>query len=264
MAPLKRCAIIPVLILIFSSVARADLSLRYDAIEAGKARPAQQIRLARGWLRVDPLQQSSLSLLVDLNRGDLYQLRHDRKRFFRIPLSSLLQYSGLYENNRSVFQGLIDQGLRQLDPSQRSQAERFLEQLKQPRRARIELRPLNRRGEVLGVQCESVALIQPGSVPRELCVGRYRELGLDTSDRANLDRIGELAAALQQLHMSQWFEGVARAWRELKGLPLEIRAFDHSGRPLEHWRLGSLSRMPIPATEMRIPDGYQPSSTPLI
>jgi len=264
MAPLKRGAIIPILMLIFSSVAQADLSLRYDAIEAGKARPAQQIRLARGWLRIDPLQQSSLSLLVDLNRGELYQLRHDRKRFFRIPLSTLLQYSGLYENNRSVFQGLIDQGLRQLEPGQRSQAERFLEQLKQPRRAHIELRPLNRRGEVLGVHCEAVALIQPGSAPRELCVGRYRELGLDASDRASLDRIGELAEALQQLRMSQWFDGVARTWRELKGLPLEIRGLDHRGRPLEHWRLGRLSRTPIPATEMRIPDGYQPSSTPLI
>ncbi len=259
----KRCAIIPILWLLFSSTAMADLSLRYDAISGQQSRPAQQLRLAHGMLRIDPVG-GPMSLLLDLERGDLIQIRHDRKRYFRIPLTTLLQYGSLYENNRSVFQGLVDQGLRQLDPARREQAERFLGQLRHPQRARIELRPLNRRGEVLGVRCESVALIQPGSAPRELCVGRYRELGLDARDRASLDRIGELAEALRQLRMSQWFDGVARSWRELKGLPLEIRGFDRNGRPLEHWRLGRLSRTPIPATEMRIPDGYQPSSTPLI
>jgi len=261
---LKRCAIIPVLWLFFSAPGLADLTLRYDALTGGKSHPAQRVRLAHGMLRIDPLGGPEMSILVDLQRGRLIQIRHDRKRYFSIPLSRLLQYGSLYENNRTVFQGLIDQGLRQLDPQQREQAERFLGQLKHPKRARIRLQPLNRQGEVLGLRCESMALLQPGNDARELCVGRYRDLDLDPRDRASLDQLGELAEALQQTRLSQWFDGVARAWRELGGLPLEIRAFDRNGRPREHWRLGRLSRAPVPGEAMQIPPGYQPSSTPLI
>ena len=264
MAPLKRGAIIPILILLFSSVARADLSLRYDAIEAGKARPAQQIRLARGWLRVDPLQQSSLSLLVDLNRGDLYQLRHDRKRFFRIPLSSLMQYSGLYENNRSVFQGLIDQGLRQLEPGQRSQAERFFEQLKQPRRARIEVRPLGRKGRVLGLECRYLAVLQPGTLPREVCVAPFSALELGRQDLANLQQLQKLADTLQQADLSRWFGGVLRGWQQLGGLPLEVRSIGSDGKTVQHWRLGRLSRSPVDARLLAVSPQYLESSMPLL
>jgi hypothetical protein len=261
---LKRCAIIPVLWLFFSAPSLADLTLRYDALTGGNRHPAQRIRLAHGMLRIDPLAGPDMSILIDLQRGRLIQIRHDRKRYFSIPLTTLLQYGSLYENNRTVFQGLIDQGLRQLDPRQRAQAERFLGQLKHPKRAQIRLQPLNRRAEVLGLRCESVALLQPGSAARELCIGRYRDLGLDPQDQASLDQLGELAEALQQMRMSQWFDGVARAWRELDGLPLEIRALDRDGRVREHWRLGRLSRSPIADETMQIPPGYQPSNTPLI
>ncbi len=264
MAPLKRCAIIPILILLFSSAARADLSLRYDAIESGKARPAQQIRLARGWLRIDPLQQPSLSLLVDLKRGDLYQLRHDQKRFFRIPLSSLLQYSGLYENNRSVFQGMIDQGLRQLEPAQRAQAERFFEQLKQPRRARIQVRQLGRKGRVLGVECRYLAVLQPGALPREVCVAPYSALELKRRDLANLRQLQQLADTLQQANLSRWFGGVLKGWQQLGGLPLEVRSIDGKGNTLEHWRLGRLSRSPVDASLLAVSPRYQESTIPIL
>ncbi len=261
---LKRCAIIPVLWLIFSAPSQADLTLRYDAIDGSRQRPAQRILIGNGMLRVDAPGQSRMSLLLDLNQGQLIQLRHDLKRYFSVPLSTLLQYSGLYENNRSVFQGLIDQGLRQLDARQRQQAEGFLDQLKHPQRARIRLQALNRKGEVLGVVCDSVAVLQPGTAPREVCVGRYRDLGIDGADRANIDRIEALTRKLQQTGLSRWFNGVAGAWQGLQGLPLEVLSRDTQGRIAEHWKLGRLSRAPIPPSALRIPPGYSPSSTPLL
>ncbi len=257
-------AIIPVLWLLFSATAQADLSLRYDRLNGPKHQPVQQIRLAHGMLRIDPIGGPPMSLLVDLNGGRLIQLRHDRRRYFSIPLSTLLQYGSLYENNRSVFQGLVDQALRQLDPDQREQAERFLAQLKHPRRGRIQLKPLGRKRRVLGAECTAVALLQPGMPPRELCVSRYRDLQLDEGDRANLERIGQLAETLRRGGMSRWFDGVVRTWKSLQGLPLEIRGFDRQGRLVEHLRAGRLSRSPIPANDMQIPADYEASSTPLI
>jgi hypothetical protein len=264
MTPFERGGIITTLLLFFSAGAMADITLRYDEVQGDRHRPLQQAQLARGFLRIDPLDSPKLSLLIDLKQGDLYQLRHDQRRFFRIALRSLLQYSGLYENNRSVFQGLVDQGLRQLDPGQRAQAERFLRQLSKPRRARIEIRPLPRKGRVLGIDCRYLAVLQPGSAPREICVTPFRRLGLGADDLRNIQQLQSLARGLQQAGLSRWFGSLLRGWQDLGGLPMEVLARGSDGRVLEHWRLGRLSRSPIRSGTLQRPAGYEESTTPLL
>ncbi len=260
--------IITFLILYYTFNVSADLSIRYDIVKPGKHLPYHSILIKRDLVRINQDSDQANAILLNLRTGDIAQLHNPTSRYFEINAQTIDQYIGFYKQNKTLLQGLIDQGMAQLDPQQRNQLQQFLDQYKKPATAeQFDIKVTKRIRQVLGVDCMVIAVFEQNKLQSEVCMSGYQQLGLHAD---NINSLELLRKFIQQFKQSapkqhqQLFELIALPGKRTNGIPMQIVSYRADGKVANIIQAGAISLKPVPEQAYRIPPGFQPNSVPVL
>ncbi len=260
--------IITFLMLYYTFNVSADLSIRYDIVKPGKNRPYHSILIKRDLVRINKDIDQTNAILLNLRTGDIAQLHNPTSRYFEINIQTIDQYIGFYKQNKTLLQGLIDQGMTQLGPQQRDQVQQFLDQYKtNPASVKqFDIRVTKQKQKVLGVECSVIAVFEQGILQSEVCMSGYRQLGLHAD---NINSLELLKRFIQQFKRSApkkhqpLFELITQPDKELNGLPMQLVSYQPDGKVAYVIQAGAISLRKIPAQAYRIPPGFQANNFPI-
>lgn len=266
---MRAAAIISLLFSFYTGNAWSDLSIRYDIVRNQHSRPVNSVLIKQDMVRINQAPASQPSIMINLNSGDIVQVHPQSRRYFKINAQTIGQYVSIYQKNRTVIQGLIDQGIQQLAPSKRDQVEQWMQSLKQGSRVtnNLTIQPAGKTDQVLGVKCEVLSILNQGQLQREVCVSSYQQLGLNDQDIQSLEQLKKFilqfkhsAPATHQDLLNMVDEGLAK----MNGIPLKVVNYSRSGVVREIVQAGSISLQAIPPQAYRIPDDYREQSYPVL
>ena len=265
----KAAGIIAILIVYYSATARADLTIRYDSVQANGKQPLHQVLIKQQRVRIDQPAGDASSVMIDTDSGDIVQLHESSRRFFQINARTISEYASFYQRNKSLVQGLIDHGLARLDPARRDQVEGVINGLDKGSRGmrNIQIRPSGRVAEVLGVECEILGIFNAGKLERELCISSYQQLGLDNDNIQSLEKlkgfVGQFGSAMpkrQQALVTLLSDALDR----VNGLPMQLVNYRPDGSVRKIIRAAKISLRPIPEQAYRIPGDFQQQNMPVL
>jgi hypothetical protein len=260
--------IITFLVLLYTANVHADISIRYDVIAHNQHLPYHSVLIKRDLVRIDQDKEVTQSLLINLQSGDIVQLHNPSQHYFSINVQTIDQYINIYKQNRSLLQGVIDQGLTQLDAQQREQLELFIDAYKKPAQGdQFDIRVSKQRRQVLGVDCNVLAIFQRNLLKSEICLSDYRQLGLNAADTKSLQ---QLKSFLHQFKNSApkpyqaLFDLLSQGKPQIDGLPMQMVNYRADGKVSYIIQAGAISLRLIPEWKYRIPPAYQPSNFPVM
>lgn len=259
--------IITFLVLLYTGSLWADISIRYDAIGSNYKRPVHTLRIKQQHVLIGQTDEHQPSVMINLQNGDIVQLHPGNKRYFLTNAQTLSQYVSFYRQNQSMLQGLIDQGLQQLDSPKRDQIEGLMKQFNRPNALTgIEIRPSKQTDQVLGVSCQVISLFEQGRRQRDVCISDYRQLQLEAADIKSLQSLKQL---LQQFSASaangqqDLLALMTDSFENLDGVPMKVVSYDGDGKIISVIQAGAISFRQIPILTFSIPATYQQQSLPI-
>jgi len=266
---MRTAAIISFLCLLFTGNLWADLSIRYDAISNQQKRPFNYVLIKQELVRINQAPATQPSVMIDLSNGDIVQLHPQSRRYFKINAQTIGQYVSIYQKNKTMIQGLIDHGIQQLNPQKRNQVQEWMQQFKQGSKTidQITLRQTGKIDEVLGVECNVVAMLNKGQLQREVCLSNYQQLGLNQQDVNSLEQLKKFVHQFKQTappEHQELLNMIADGIAELEGIPLKIVNYRSNGEVRNIVQAGSISFRAIPDQDYRIPEDYQQQSFPVL
>jgi hypothetical protein len=260
--------IITFLPLFYTFNVSADLSIRYDIVKPGKHLPYHSILIKNDLVRINQDIDQANAILLNLRTGDIAQLHNPSSRYFQINALTIDQYISFYKQNKSLLQGLIDQGIAQLDPQQRDQLLQFLDQYKRPASAnRFDIKVTKQKQKVLGVDCTVFAVFEQSILHSEICMSGYQQLGLHADNISSLELLKRF---IQQFKRSapkqhqQLFELIAQPDQKINGLPMQVVNYRPDGKVANIIQAGAISLRDIPEQAYRIPPGFQANNFPIL
>jgi hypothetical protein len=266
---MRAAAIISFLVLIYTGNLWADLSIRYVTITDNQKRPFNSVMIKQELVRINQVQESKPSVMIDLNSGDIVQLHPQSRRYFKINAQTLGQYVSIYQQNKTMFQGLIDHGIQQLDPQKRNQVQEWMQKFNTGSKNinNISIKPTGKKDSVLGVECTVLAMLNNGRLQREVCISDYKQLGLNPEDVQSLEQLKKFVHQFKQSAPQQHQEllsMVADGVSELKGIPLKMVNYHANGTIKNIVQAGSISFKSIPDQAYHIPQDYQQQQFPVL
>ena len=260
--------IISCLILLYTANVFADLSIRYDLVNGAKHQPFHSILIQHDLLRVNRDIDQSMSLLVNLRDGDIVQLHNPSQRYFQINAQTIDQYVTFYKQNRTLLQGVIDQGMMTLAPQQREQLQQFLDQYNRPYSSQqYDIQATGRHKQVLGVDCSVIAIYEKNRLKSEICMSSYRQLDLHAGDVRSLEAVKNFIRQFRQSaprRHQQLFSLLSQPSAQMDGLPMQLIDYQADGRIRNVIQAAKISLRLIPSSHYRIPSNYQPSNFPIL
>jgi hypothetical protein len=260
--------IITFLMLYYTFNVSADLSIRYDIVKPGKNLPYHSILIKRDLVRINRDIDQTNAILLNLRTGDIAQLYNPTSRYFEINIQTIDQYIGFYKQNKTLLQGLIDQGMTQLGPQQRDQVQQFLDQYNNSASVKqLDIKVTKQKQKILGVNCTVIAVFEQGILQSEVCMSGYRQLGLHAD---NINSLELLKRFIQQFKHSapkkhqQLFELIAQPDQEMNGLPMQLVNYRPDGKIAYVIQAGAISLRKIPEQAYRIPPGFQANNFPIL
>lgn len=260
---------ISLLLMVFTTNIWADLSVRYYSIDKNHKRPFSAVLLKKDQVRINLRPQSQRSILLDLTSGDIAQIDLKAKRYFQINAQTLGRYASFYQSNKSMLQGLIGSGLRQLNPQERNQVERFMNNYNQGHKSlkQVSIEPTRKTDSVLGVECQVLAIFNQQRLEREVCISSYQQLGLSPADSNSLEQLKQFvqqfksSAPQQQREM---LELLSNTLMQTNGLPMKMIHYDANGAVKSILQADSISLKNIPAHTYQIPADYKLQGLPIL
>lgn len=265
---MKPVLIITFLMLIFTGNLSADLNIRYDSIINNQKRPLSSILIKRDLVRINQSPISQPSFLVNLRSGDIVQLHPQSQRFFKINTQTLGQYVSIYQNNKSMFQGVIDHGLQQLPPQKRTQIRQLINEYNQGSRSinNLSIKPTNKSDQVLGVDCSVLGIFIKNQLQREICIADYQQLGLNAGDIKSLELLKNFIKNFKKsitLEQQELLTTLTNGISHLNGIPLKVVNYYSNGQIQSIIQTGAISFRSIPMQVYRIPNNFQQQSFPV-
>ena len=266
---MRAALIISFLLIYYSGSSVADLSIRYDTIGKHQQKPLDTLLIKQGLVRINPPVESAQSVMIDLDNGDIIQLHPQSKRYFKINAETLGGYAKFYTQNRSMLQGLIDQGMRQLSPDKRDQVEQIIGSYKRGSKQirQMNIRALDKTDRVLGVGCSVYGIFKNGQLQREVCISSYQQLGLNEDDVQSLEQLKKFIQQFRQSvprEQQQIVNLLSNTLAELNGLPMQIVSLYPNGEVRVVVKAASISFRSIPPQAYRIPNDYQQQALPVL
>lgn len=268
---MRAALIISFLMIYYSGIAAADLSIRYDSISENQHRPFNTVLIKRGLIRVNPPRASSHSVMIDLDSGDIVQLHAPSKRYFKVNAQTLGEYASFYQQNKSMLQGLIDQGLRQLNPQKRERVEQIINNYNKGSKTfgegELSIQPMHRTEQVLGVDCSLFGVYNKGKLQRKVCISSYQQLGLKRDDVHSVEQLKRFIQRFRQSvpgKQKEVLELISNTLAEIHGLPLKIVNLYPNGQIKNTIQAASISLRSIPEQAYRIPQDYQQQTLPVL
>lgn len=265
---MRRLRIIALLTLVYTAGATADISIRYDAVSSNQENPLHSVNIKQDLVRIDNLSGQQPWIMIDTKSGDIVQINPATKRFFRTNAKTLAQYIDLYRQNKGWMNGLISQGIKHLQPSQRTQIEQLMTRMEQPSNQRETLiRKTDIFDQVLGVNCRVYRIIEKGIHAQDVCLSRYQDIGIIADDVNGIERLKRLLQYLRQAgpgSQRDVMSLLAEAIGNLKGIPMKVVHYHHNGKIRQVIKAGAISLRKVPVTNYQIPRGFQEQMTPLL
>lgn len=266
---MRAALIISFLMIYYSGIAGADLSIRYDSISKKQKGPFNTFLIKQGLIRIDPPLETSHSVMIDLDSGDIVQLHAPSKRYFKVNAQTLGEYASFYQQNKSMLQGLIDQGLRQLHPQKRDRVEQIIDNYNKGSRtiSQLSIQPMNKSGQVLGVDCSLFGVFNNGKLEREVCISSYQQLGLRSDDIRSLEQLKKFIQQFRQSvprEQKEVLELLSNTLAKINGLPMKIVNLYPNGKIKNIIQAASISLQSIPEQAYRIPQDYQQQTLPVL
>jgi len=244
----------------------ADLTLQYDRQRAQQTPLPIQVTLKQQRLRISTPSPAQSDLLLDVTTGDIIQLHKQQQSYFSINVKTLNQYVGLYRQNSSLLQGLIAQGLTQVDPAKRSRIENMMNKFKGNAQnpLPVSLKPRPQTRQILGVNCHRVEIWQGKQHLSDVCVASFRDLQFAPDDVKTLQQLKAMLQQFrQQTNDQQDILGmIAKGLENLDGLPLEVVKLNDDGSVHDITRLQRISLRSVADSTMQIPAGFKQKMTP--
>lgn len=260
---------ISLLLIVFTTNIWADLSIRYDVISKNHKKPINTVLIKQDLVRINQIPESQSSVMIDLNSGDIVQIHSQSRRYFKINAHTLGQYASFYKQNKTMLQGLIDQGLQQLNPQKRGQVEQFIQNYNQGSASlnQLNIKPTRKTDTVLGVECKVLAIFNQGKLQREVCISNYQQLGLKSSDVKSLEQLKNFVQQFKQSaprEQQEMLDLLSSTVVQLNGLPMKLVNYHVNGKVRNIIQAGSISFRSIPAQAYRIPEDYQQQRLPVL
>ena len=259
--------IISFLALTFTAAVRADITLRYDVMRGDKTLSQHQVLLKQNKVRISNRSPHQQDFMLDLKSGDIIQLNKQQKSYFTINTQTLNQYVSLYRQNQGLFQGLINQGMSQLDPQQQARVQRMMKNFASAGdKSAFKLAPTRHRKQILGVSCQVIQMWQGQQLLRDICVASYADLQLPADVIDSFERLKKLIGQFrQQANVNSDLLGMmAQRLETLQGLPMEIVERLPNGKVRQVTRLANISLRGIAPDLYRIPPGFQQKMMPVM
>jgi hypothetical protein len=260
--------IISFLLLLYTANVAADLGIRYDVITQGKHQPYYSILIKRDMVRIERDYDSAQTLLVNLRSGDIVQLDNPSQHFFSINAQTIDQYVSFYKQNRSLLQGLIDQGITQLSERQRAQLDEVIQAYKTPaQQNQFNVHMSKKRQQVLGVDCNVLTVMQKTLLKSNICVSDYQQLGLNPEDIHSLQKLQAFVQQFRNSAPQQYqalFDLLSQGPAQINGLPMQMVTYRADGKVSYVIQAGAISFRSIPEWKYQIPPGFEPSTYPVM
>ena len=204
-----------------------------------------------------------------METGDIAQVHAASKQYFKTSAQTLNQYASFYRDNRTLVQGLIDQGMSQLAPQNRDKVQQILQGFKQGNNKATDLsfKQTSITAQVLGVNCQVLAIYEKGLRIRDICLADYPQLELTQQDINSLER---LKATVEQFKPSapkkyqQLLSTLASGMKQLSGVPLKIVHYSPEGKILSIVQAGNISVRNINTDTFIIPADYEQQMFPVL
>lgn len=260
--------IISFLMSLYTGYLSADITIRYDAIDATQKKPVLSVSIKQDRVRINQLTGHQASAMINLSNGDIVQIDPRKRRYFQINTHTLNQYVSLYRQNKDVMQILINKGIQHLDPQKRGQIEHMIKQFDyKPESSTTLIRNTHKNDRILGVQCRVLSLYNQGQRVSDVCLADFQRLQLNQQDIGSLEQIKKLiyrfkqsAPEEQQDMLSKWIDGI----NKLDGLPMKIINYYPNGKIRNIIQAGTISFRKIPDQAYQIPQDYQQQRLPVL
>ncbi len=265
---MRATAIIAFLTTLYTTQITADMTLRYDALLPDRQLPVHSLAVKQERVRLDHLQgYRPPSVMLDLASGEIVKLDQRNRSYFKINAQTLNQYLSIYRSNHELIQGLINQGLQQLDPEKRQQYEDMVAQLRQPADSAMQIRPTEQTDRVLGIECRVLSLFEQDRHIRDICISDYQQLDLSAADTQSLEKLrqfirqfGQSAPGPQQ----DLLAFVAQGLKQTAGLPVKVVNYHANGEVRDIIQLAKISLRKIDDEVYQIPRHYEEQLTPFV
>ena len=248
----------------------ADITIRYDQVlQNHKKLPVYSASIKKSLIRLNQLQGQQSSILVNLDNGDIAQVHGPSKRYFKTTAQTLSQYAAFYKNNRTMVQGLIDQGMSQLDPQNRDQVQQILQGLKKGNAAaaKFSFQQTKSLHQVLGVTCRVMAIFDGDQRVRDICLASYQQLELSPADIQSLERLRSSVEEFKPSAPKKYQElmsSISTGMNQLSGVPLKIIQYAADGKIHNIVQAGSISVRNINTDTFLIPAEYEEQMFPVL
>ncbi len=260
--------IISLLLSLFTGFVHADMTIRYDAITPNQKKPVHSVLIKQNLVRVNQVAGQKPDIMVNLTTGEIIQLHSESKSFFRTNTQTINQYVSLYRQNKGLMQGLINQGIKHLDPQKQGQIQQMLENFEQKSSTplSISLKNTGKFNLVLGVQCQVFAIIDQGRRTSDVCLASYKQLELTAEDVASFEKLKKLVHQFKQSNPEQMdlLSIMANGLENLNGVPMKIVRYYPDGKIKNMMQAGSISFRKVPTVAYQIPQNYQEKLTPIL
>ena len=248
----------------------ADITIRYDQVLQNlKKRPVYSASIKNSLIRLNQLQGQQSSILVNLDNGDIAQVHGPSKRYFKTTAQTLNQYASFYKNNRTLVQGLIDQGMSQLDPQNRDQVQQILKSLQKGNAAasNFSVQQTQSVQQVLGVSCKVLAIFDGEQRVRDICLASYQQLELSPADIKSLERLRSSVEEFKPSAPKEYqdlMSSISTGMNQLSGVPLKITQYSPDGKIHNMVQAGSISVRNINTETFLIPAEYEEQMYPVL
>lgn len=260
--------IISLLLSLFTGFVSADMTIRYDAVKLNQKKPLHTILIKQNLIRVNSMAGRKPDVMVNLSTGDIIQLHPETKSFFKTNTRTINQYVSLYRQNKDLMQGLINQGIKHLDPQKQGQIQQMLKQYDQSSTSKpsISLKSTGKVNQILGVQCQIFALIDQGRRTTDICLADYRQLELADAEVKSIENLKKLVHQFKQSTSEQldMLTFLANGLDNVNAVPLKIVRYYPNGKIKNMIQAGSISFRKVPTVAYQIPQNYQEKLTPIL
>ncbi len=260
-------AIISIFLSLYTIHLHADVTIRYELIKKDHKNPLTQVFIKSNLLRIDQVEKHQPDILFNTQNGEIVQLNDHSQQFFKTDLQTLAMYLNMYRTNRGLIQGLVDQGIQQLDPLQRKQVQQMMLNLNQPGVSRndISIKASHKKSQILGVSCEVISIYQKSKKLRDVCMARYQSIDLSNSDIRGLEKIRYIIKQFKQsTPYPDLFSIMARGIEQFQGVPLKVVEYSSKGNTRYIIQAKSISLRSIPFQAYRIPNHYTEKAMPFL
>lgn len=218
-----------------------------------------QILFSEGYVKVKG--KNNMDIVFNSSASNMMIISHDNRYYFTIDQDSVT-------NVKNQIDKAIEQALAQVPPEQREMMEKMMRQQlqgmdgtpqKQVETPNIELRKIGSSEIINNYHCESYEALADEQKVSDFCVAEWSDINasenMQNSFIAVASMMGSFLEQISQITMNPSDYKEFSYLKELKGFPIFNKNYKN-GIATDQFKLKSITKLDIDASEFEAPEGY--------